>query len=74
MTPADLQILLQHCEGATPTCLLRKGTDKVHVLDRKDFDGGIVADIEDAMRFIERNTRTAYRIDGLRRHTSRNTR
>jgi ATP-dependent DNA helicase RecG len=35
------------------TCLLAKGTDKVHVLDRKDFDGGIVADIEDALRFIE---------------------
>ena len=49
------------------TCLLAKGTDKVHILDRKDFDGGIVADIEDAMRFIERNTRTAYRIEGLRR-------
>jgi ATP-dependent DNA helicase RecG len=49
------------------TCLLAKGTDKVHVLDRKDFDGGIVADIQDAMRFIERNTRTAWRIEGLRR-------
>ena len=49
------------------TCLLAKGTDKVHVLDRKDFDGGIVADIEDVMRFIERNTRTAWRIEGLRR-------
>ena len=49
------------------TCLLGRGTDKVHVLDRKDFDSGIVADIEDAMRFIERNTRTAYRIEGLRR-------
>ena len=49
------------------TCLLAKGADKVHILDRKDFDGGIVADIEDAMRFIERNTRTAYRIEGLRR-------
>jgi ATP-dependent DNA helicase RecG len=49
------------------TCLLAKGTDKVHVLDRKDFDGGIVADIEDALRFIERNTRTAWRIEGLRR-------
>ena len=41
--------------------------DKVRILDRKDFDGGVVADIEDAMRFIERNTRTAYRIEGLRR-------
>ena len=49
------------------TCLLGRGTDKVHILDRKDFDGGVVADIQDAMRFIERNTRTAYRIEGLRR-------
>ena len=49
------------------TCLLAKGDDKARVLDRKDFDGGIVADIEDAMRFIERNTRTAWRIEGLRR-------
>lgn len=49
------------------TCLLAKGTDKVHILDRKDFDGGIVADIEEALRFIERNTRLAYRIEGLRR-------
>ncbi|MFH0800196.1 MAG: ATP-binding protein [Pseudomonadota bacterium] len=49
------------------TCLLAKGTDKVRVLDRKDFDGGIVADIQDSMRFIERNTRTAWRIEGLRR-------
>jgi len=49
------------------TCLLAKGMDKVHVLDRKDFDGGIVADIEDVMRFIERNTRTAYRIERLQR-------
>ncbi len=49
------------------TCLLAKGVDKVHILDRKDFDGGIVADIEDALRFIERNTRTAYRIERLQR-------
>ncbi|GAB4232732.1 MAG: helix-turn-helix domain-containing protein [Deltaproteobacteria bacterium] len=49
------------------TCLLARGTDKVHILDRKDFDGGIVADIEDALRFIERNTRLAYRIERLKR-------
>ena len=47
------------------TCLLAKGTDKADILDRKDFDGGIVADIESALHFIERNTRTAYRIKGL---------
>ena len=50
------------------TCLLARDTDKVHILDRKDFDGGIVADIEDALRFVERNTRTAYRIEGLKRN------
>jgi ATP-dependent DNA helicase RecG len=49
------------------TCLLAKGADKVHILDRKDFTGGIVSDIEDSLRFIERNTRMAYRIEGLRR-------
>ena len=49
------------------TCLLAKGKDKVHILDRKDFEGGLVADIENALRFIERNTRTAYRIEGLKR-------
>lgn len=49
------------------TCLLFKGTSKVNVLDRKDFAGGIIADIEDSLRFIERNTRTAYRIEKLTR-------
>ena len=72
MTPADLDILIQQGEGtifpeAYITCLLGRGADKVHILDRRDFDGGIVADIEDALSFIERNTRTAYRIESLRR-------
>ena len=49
------------------TCLLAKGSDKVHILDRKDFADGIVADIEESLRFIERNTRTAYRIERLQR-------
>ena len=49
------------------TCLLAKGTDKVNILDRKDFAGGLMSDIEDSLRFIERNTKTAYRIEKLRR-------
>lgn len=49
------------------TCLLFKGTARVDVLDRKDFSGGIVGDIEESLRFIERNTRTAYRIEKLQR-------
>jgi len=49
------------------TCLLFRGIEKVHVLDRKDFAGGAVSDIEESLRFIERNTRTAYRIEKLQR-------
>jgi len=49
------------------TCLLAKGRDKADILDRKDFCGGVVSDIEESLRFIERNTRTAYRIEKLRR-------
>jgi ATP-dependent DNA helicase RecG len=49
------------------TCLLAKGIDKVNILDRKDFAGGLVNNIEESLRFIERNTRTGYRIEKLRR-------
>lgn len=49
------------------TCILFQGTTNVRILDRKDFAGGAVADIEDSLRFIERNTRLAYRIEGLKR-------
>lgn len=38
------------------TCLLARGTEKVHILDRKHFDGELIVDIEDALRFVERNT------------------
>jgi ATP-dependent DNA helicase RecG len=54
-------------DNAYVTGLLARGDNKVQVLDRKDFDGGIVADIENTLRFVERNTRTAWRIEGLRR-------
>ena len=49
------------------TCILFQGTTNVRILDRKDFAGGAVSDIEDSLRFIERNTRLAYRIEDLRR-------
>jgi len=49
------------------TCLLARGREKANILDRKDFCGGVVSDIEESLRFIERNTRTAYRIEKLRR-------
>ena len=59
--------VLSHFPQAYVTCLLARGTEKTEILDRKDFAGGAVADIEDSLRFIERNIRTAYRIERLRR-------
>lgn len=47
------------------TCLLAKGTGKADIIDRKDFEGGLVADIEGALQFVDRNTRTAYEIKSL---------
>ncbi len=49
------------------TCLLFKGTNKVNIIDRKDFSEGIVTDIEESLRFAERNTRNLYLINSLRR-------
>ena len=49
------------------TCFLAKGGDRTYMLDRGDYGHGIVRDIEDAMRFVARNTRTAQRIEGLKR-------
>ena len=49
------------------TCLLLKGDNKADVLDRKDFAEGVVEDIESSLRFVERNTRTAYKIEKLQR-------
>ena len=49
------------------TCQLGRGITQVRILSCKEFDGGMVANIEDAMRFVEQNTRLAYRIESLRR-------
>jgi len=49
------------------TCILFQGNTNVHILDRKDFAGGAVADIEESLRFIKRNTRLSYKIEGLQR-------
>ena len=49
------------------TCILFRGGERHRILDRKDFTGGVVADIDSSLKFIDRNTRTAYRIQALRR-------
>ena len=50
------------------TCLLGRGTARcISWTARTLTTASCVADIEDAMRFIERNTRAAYRIESPRR-------
>ena len=51
--------------NAYVSCVRYKGIEKVKVIDRKDFDGNIVSQVEECMKFIERNTRLEYEIKGL---------
>ncbi|MBN1426646.1 putative DNA binding domain-containing protein [Candidatus Fermentibacteria bacterium] len=48
-------------------CARFHGTEKVHFIDRQDIEGRVLPGIEDAQKFIARNTRLASRIEGLRR-------
>jgi len=52
---------------ATITCALYKGTDKVHILDRKDFTGSLLSNIEDTLVFLKQHLRLRYEIKTLQR-------
>jgi ATP-dependent DNA helicase RecG len=58
------EFLLFH---ATVVCVLYKGNQKLHILDKKDFMGNIVDNINNAMTFVNRHTNLIYKIDSLRR-------
>ena len=45
------------------TCLLTNDSNKVDIVDRQEFSGGIVDDIERAVKFVERNTRKTYQME-----------
>lgn len=49
------------------TCLLFHGTTKARILDRKDFDGGLVANVEGAMTFLHQHIPVRYEIVGFNR-------
>lgn len=49
------------------TCVLYKGTEKVDVLDRKDFNSDLLDSVENAMVFLKQHLRTAYRFTGAAR-------
>jgi ATP-dependent DNA helicase RecG len=52
---------------AKVVCVLYKGTEKLNILDKKDFYGNIIQNIEDAIMFVKRHINIEYKIENLRR-------
>ena len=52
---------------AKVVCVLYKGTEKLHILDKKDFYGNIIQNIEDGIMFVKRHTNIEYKIENIRR-------
>lgn len=53
--------------SAYTTCLLFNGNTRAHIIDRKDFDGGLIEQVDDAVNFVEKNIMLAYQIKTLKR-------
>ncbi|MBU4190094.1 MAG: putative DNA binding domain-containing protein [Candidatus Thermoplasmatota archaeon] len=51
--------------SAYTTCILFKGKNRSHIIDRKDFDGNLIEQVEDAVKFVEKNALMTYQIKGL---------
>ena len=61
----DIDFIMNY---ALVDCILFGGTDKVKILDRKQYKGNLIENIENALAFIQRHTNTEYLITGkLRR-------
>jgi ATP-dependent DNA helicase RecG len=60
----DIDFLLNH---AIVVCVLYKGTEKVNILDKKDFKGNIVENINNAILFVKRHTNVQFKIEKLQR-------
>ncbi len=57
----DIDFIMNY---ARVDCILFKGTDKVKILNRKQYKGNIIDNIEDALAFIQKHTNTEYVITG----------
>ncbi len=49
------------------TCLLFQGTQKTHILDRRDFDGRLPENVDEAMKFLRQHLPVRYEITSLHR-------
>ncbi len=57
----DLDFIMNH---ALVDCILFRGVNKVKILDRKQYKGNIIENIESALAFVQRHTNTEYVITG----------
>ena len=60
----DIDFIMNH---ALVDCILFQGADKVKILDRKQYKGNLIENIESALSFIQRHTNTEYVITGKAR-------
>jgi ATP-dependent DNA helicase RecG len=58
----DIDFLLNH---AMVVCVLYRGSEKVDILDKKDFTGNIVDNIDNALLFVKRHTKVRLKIEHL---------
>ncbi len=57
----DIDFIMNY---ALVDCVLFRGTEKVKILNRKQYTGNIIDNIEDALAFIQKHTNTEYVITG----------
>ena len=57
----DIDFIMNY---ARVDCILFKGTERVKILNRKEYMGGILDNIESALTFIKKHTNTEYVITG----------
>jgi ATP-dependent DNA helicase RecG len=60
----SIDFLLKHAEC---TCVLFKGTGRVTILDRKDYNTNMLDNIDNAVNFVKRHTNLAYKIESIQR-------
>jgi len=58
---------VRHFVHSVVTGVLYKGNEKINILDRKDFTGDLISNIEDAIIFLKKHLNVRYNIQGLRR-------
>ncbi len=49
------------------TCVLYKGINKVKILDKKDYSGNMLDNIDNAFNFVKRHTNLEYVIEHIQR-------